>query len=94
MPRFPVIAVSASRVYLFGGPVPDKEAFAVLQRDQMQAVHGGNAMWRRLDLVVTVAGAPRSYTMMVSALGGGRKRLDRLIEALESGEPKTAPPVS
>jgi hypothetical protein len=82
MPRFPVAALSASRIYLFDGPVPEKDAFAVLRRDQVQVVHGGNAMWRRLDLLVIQAGMPRSYTMMVSGLGGGRKRLERLIGEL------------
>src|SRR5712692_11578553 len=59
MPRFPVVAVTASRIYLFGGPVPDKEAFAVLPRDQVQVVHGGNAMWRRLDILAEHDGVPR-----------------------------------
>ncbi len=52
MPRFPVAAVTASRICLFGGPVPGRAAFAVLQRDQVQAVHGGSSLWRRLDLLV------------------------------------------
>ena len=85
MPRFPVVAVSVGRIYLFGGPVPDKEAFAVLPRDQVQVVHGGNAVWRRLDILAEHDGVPRSYTMMVSGLGGGRKRLERLIDELQSG---------
>lgn len=85
MPRSPVVAVSTSRIYLFCGPVPDKEAFAVLLRDQAQVVHGGSAMWRRLDILATQDGAPRSYTMMVSALGGGRKRLQQRIGELQSG---------
>jgi hypothetical protein len=85
MPRFPVVAASTSRIYLFGGPVPHEEAFAVLPRDQVQVVHGGSAMWRRLDILVTQDGASRSYTMMVSGLGGGRKRLERLIGELQSG---------
>ena len=89
MPRFPVVAVSASRIYLFGGPVPDKEALAVLVREEVQAVHGGNAMWQRLDLLDTRSGVPRSYTMMVSSLGGGRKRLERLIEELQQGSAPT-----
>ena len=84
MPRFPVVAASASRIYLFSGPVPDTEAFAVLPRNQVQVVHGGNAMWRRLDILATHDGAPRSYTMMVSGLGGGRKRLQQLIDELKS----------
>jgi hypothetical protein len=85
MPRFPLIAVSASRIYLFSGPVPSKEAFAVLPRDQVQVVHGGNAMWRRLDILATHDGVPRSYTMVVSGLGGGRKRLQRLLDELQPG---------
>ena len=36
MPRFPVVAVSAARIYLFSGPVPGQEAFAVLRRDQVR----------------------------------------------------------
>ena len=84
MPRFPVVAVSASRIYLFSGPVPDKEAFAVLLRDRAQVVHGGSAMWRRLDILATQDGVSRSYTMMVSGLAGGRKRLQQLIGELQS----------
>jgi hypothetical protein len=84
MPRFPVIALSATRIYLFSGPVPDQEAFAVLPRAQVRVIHGGNAMWRRLDLLTADDGVPRSYTMMVSGLGGGRKRLERLIGELQS----------
>lgn len=47
-------------------------------------MHGGNAMWRRLDILATDDGVPRSYTMMVSGLGGGRKRLQQLIDELQS----------
>ena len=82
MPRFPVVAVSARRIYLFSGPVPDTQAFAVLPRDQVQVASSGNAMWRRLDILAADEGRPRSYTMMVSGLGGGRKRLQRLIDEL------------
>jgi hypothetical protein len=85
MPRFPVIAVSATRIYLFSGPVPGQEAFAVLPREQVRVIHGGNAIWRRLDLLAADDGVPRSYTMMVSGLGGGRKRLEQLIGELQSG---------
>ena len=85
MPRFPVIAVSATRIYLFSGPLPSQEAFAVLPRDQVRVIHGGNPMWRRLDILTADDGVPRSYTMMVSGLSGGRKRLQRLIGELESG---------
>jgi hypothetical protein len=56
----------------------------VLPRDQAQVVHGGNAIWRRLDILTTHDGAPRSCTMMVSAPGGGRKRLQELIGELQS----------
>jgi len=84
MPRFPVIAVSATRIYLFSGPVPGQETFAVLPREQVRVIHGGNAMWRRLDIFAADGGAPRSYTMMVSGLGGGRKRLERLVGVLRS----------
>jgi hypothetical protein len=42
-------------------------------------------MWRRLDLLAAVDGTPRSYTMMISGLGGGRKRLQRLIGELQPG---------
>jgi len=41
MPRFPVVAVSATRIYLFSGPVPGQEAFAVLPREQVRVIHGG-----------------------------------------------------
>ena len=64
--------------------MPVAEAFAVLPRDQVQVVHGGNAMWRRLDILAADDGAPCSYTMTVSGLGGGRKRLQQLIDELQS----------
>ena len=84
MPRFPVVAVTTDRIYLFDGPVPDEEAFACLERDHVGVLHGGSAMWQRIDLVV-VDEDPRSYTMMVNALFGGRKRFAQLVAALEHG---------
>jgi hypothetical protein len=56
----------------------------VLPREQVRVIHGGNVMWRRLDLFVADGGAPRSYTMMVSGLGGGRRRLELLVGVLQS----------
>jgi hypothetical protein len=82
MPRFPVVALGASQIFLFDGPIAKKAPFATLRRDQVQVVHGGSAMWRRLDLVVDEGEQARSYTMMVFGLGGGRKRLQRLVGEL------------
>lgn len=53
------------------------------RRDQVQVIHAGNAMWRRLDLLAAVDGTPRSDAMMISGLGGGRKRLQRPIGELQ-----------
>jgi hypothetical protein len=82
MPRFPVVAVGASQIFVFDGPVATQGPVAALPRDQVQVEHGGSAMWRRLDLIVSSDGEPRCYTMMVSALGGGRKRLQALVSEL------------
>jgi hypothetical protein len=82
MPRFPVVAVGASQIFVFDGPVATRGPFAALPRDQVQVEHGGSAMWRRLDLIVSRDGEPCCYTMMVSALGGGRKRLQALVSEL------------
>jgi hypothetical protein len=73
MPRYPVVAVSAERIFLFEGPVPRAGPFATLQRDQVDVSHSGGPMWRRLDLVVPGADGDRSYTIMFFALFGNRR---------------------
>ncbi|HLZ72742.1 MAG TPA: hypothetical protein VKV26_22795 [Dehalococcoidia bacterium] len=81
MPRFPVVAVSAGRVYWFAGPVPAGEPVAVLERAECGVIVSGNWWWRRLDLVA--AGEPaRSYTVLFNGLFGSRKRLANLLRAL------------
>jgi hypothetical protein len=81
MPRFPLIAVSASRIFLFDGPIAKAGPFATLQRDQVQVIHSGSP-WHRLDLIASSGGEPRSYPVMVFGLGGGPRRLRQLIEEL------------
>jgi hypothetical protein len=73
MPRYPVIAVSAKRIYLFDGPVARTGPFATLQRDQVDVRRGGGPMWRRLDLIASAADGDRSYTIMFFALFGNRR---------------------
>lgn len=82
MPRFPVVAVGASRIFLFDGPIATQPAFATLRRGEVRIVYGGSALWRRLDLIADDGNSPRTYTIMVSGLGG-RGRLERLVAELQ-----------
>jgi hypothetical protein len=81
MPRYPVVAVSASQIFLFDGPVAKNGPFATLQRSQVQVVHSGSP-WHRLDLIADTSKGPRTYTVMVFGLGGGVKRLRKIVEEL------------
>src|SRR5215472_2739266 len=83
MPRFPLVAVGASRIFIFDGPLPKQAPLATISRDQVRAVYGGSAMWRRLDLITDADGVPRCYTIMASGLSGAGKRLERLVAELE-----------
>jgi hypothetical protein len=85
MPRFPVVAVSAERIYLFEWPIPATGAFATMRRDEVQVIYGGNAMWKRLDLITSDGDASRSYTMMASTLFGAGRRLKHVVDVLGSG---------
>jgi hypothetical protein len=89
MPRFPLVAISASKIFLFDGPLATRPPFAILPRDAVRVIYGGNAMWRRLDLITDgdaggggEAAGQRCYTIMVSVLGS-RKRLEQLVAELE-----------
>lgn len=84
MPRYPVVAASAERIYLFDGPVASTGPFAILQRDQVEVRHGGGPMWRRLDLIVPATNGDRSYTIMFFALFGNR-RLRAMMTELAAG---------
>lgn len=90
MPRFPVVAAGASQILIFDGPIAKQGPFAALRRDQAEVIHGGGLMWRRLDLIVPADEGSRSYTMMVFGLGGGRKRLRRLVGELAGAGTGTA----
>jgi hypothetical protein len=83
MPRSPVVALSASRIFLFAGQVPKEGPFAALQRDQVRVVHTGH-LWHRLDLVATTSNGPRVYTVMVFSPGRGPKRLRQILAELSS----------
>ena len=84
MPRFPLIAVTAHSVYLFEYPTPATGPFAILTRDKVQAIYGGNLMWKRLDLVASDGDTMRSYTVMASTLFGAGRRLARVVAVLAS----------
>ena len=85
MPRFPLVAVGASRIYLFDGPLATAPPFATLGRDDVRVVYGGSPMWRRLDLIADAETPPRSYTIMASGLSGAGGRMERLVAELERG---------
>src|SRR5215471_2322051 len=78
MPRFPLVAVGASRIFLFDGPIATTAPFATIRRDEVRVVYGGSAMWRRLDLITDGEAGQRSYTIMASGLSGAGKRMERL----------------
>ena len=84
MPRYPVVAVSAERIYLFDGPVARTGPFATLQRDHVEIRHGGGPMWRRLDLIVPATDGDRSYTIMFFALFGNRRLRAMMTELAAS----------
>jgi hypothetical protein len=87
MPRFPLVAVGARRIYLFDGPLPKNAPFATIGRDEVRVIYGGSAMWRRLDLIADADGTPRCYTIMASGLSGAAGRLGRLVAELEGRAP-------
>lgn len=84
LPRFPVAAVSARRIYLFRGPVPNKDLFAVRPRTRRRWFTAETPCAGSLDILTTHNGVPRSCTMLVSGLDSVRKRLQELIGELQS----------
>ncbi len=88
MPRFPLVAVTGHQVFLFDGPVAAGPPFATLRRDEVRVVYGGSAMWRRLDLIAGGEAGQRAYTIMVSGLGGGRKRMEQVVTELDRTGPR------
>jgi hypothetical protein len=81
MPRWPVIAATAERIYIFSGPTPEADAIAVLSRASCRSSVSGKGMWRRLD-IVSEGAPPRSYTVMFNVLFGSRRRISQLSRAL------------
>lgn len=55
------------------GPVATAGPVAALPRDQVEVVHGGGPMWRRLDLIVCADGGRRTV-MFFALFGNGRLR--------------------
>jgi hypothetical protein len=82
MPRYPVVAASAERIFLFDGPIMKAGPFATLPRDEVR--HNGGPMWRRLDLIVPAENGNGSYTIMFFALFGN-KRLRATLAELTKG---------
>ena len=76
-----VVAVSASRVFVFPGRVPQEGPVAALERDQVEVAHTGR-MWHRLDLMSTTSQGPRVYTVMVFGPGRGPRRFREVIGEL------------
>jgi hypothetical protein len=84
-----IVAVSASRIFLFPGPVPPEQPVATLERDQVELTHSGT-MWHRLDLVSTASQGPRVYTVMAFGPGRGPRRFREIIGEL--GRSSARPP--
>jgi hypothetical protein len=82
MPRFPVIAATSERIYIFSGPVPNADAVAVLEKASCRSSVSGKGMWRRLD-IVSEGAASRSYTVFFNVLFGSRRRTNQLWGALD-----------
>ena len=88
MPRYPLVAVGATRIYIFDGPIATAGPVAALPRDQVEVVHGGGPMWRRLDLIVAADGGRRSYTVMFFALFGNGRLRGLLTELADPAPPR------
>jgi len=84
MPRYPVVAASASKLFLFEGPVVKAAPFAILRRDHVEVAKRGGPMWRRLGLIVRDEDGARSYTIMFFSLFGN-KRLRSMLAELANG---------
>ena len=84
MPRYPLLAASASKLFLFEGPIVKSGPFAILRRDQVEVTKSGGPMWRRLDLIVRGEDGEQSYTIMFFALFGN-KRLRSMLAELGNG---------
>ena len=89
LPLNMVVAVSASRVFVFPGPVPHEGPVVTLERDQLEVVHTGR-MWHRLDLVSPTSQGPRVYTVMAFGPGRGPRRFREIIGEL--GRSSARPP--
>jgi len=60
---------------LFDGPVAVGPPFATLRRDEVRASVAA-ARCAGLDLITGGKAGERAYTIMVSGLGGGRKKIE------------------
>ena len=90
MPRFPVVATTDERIYIFalvGPEVPaalEAVAVAVLERARCRSSLIGKGMWRRLE-IVSEGPSARSYTVVFNVLfmgRGRRRRIHQLLRAL------------
>ncbi len=88
MPRYPVVAVGASQIYIFDGPIAKAGPIAALPRDQVEVVHRRGPMWRRLDLIVPADDGRLGYTVMFFALFGNRRLRTVLTELTDQAPPR------
>jgi hypothetical protein len=86
MPRYPLVAASAERIFLFAGPIARDRPFATLPRDQVEVRHRAGPMWRRLDLIIPSEDGNRSYTIMFFALFGNRRLRATVAELTRDGQ--------
>jgi hypothetical protein len=86
MPRYPLLAASATQLFLFAGPIVKAAPFAILRRDHVEVARSGGPMWRRLDLIVSEEDGARSYTIMFFSLFGNKRLRAMLAELGNGGE--------
>jgi hypothetical protein len=85
MPRYPLLAASASKLFLFAGPIVKAAPFATLRRDQVEVAKSRGPMWSRLDLIVRDEDGGRSYTIMFFSLFGNKRLGSMLAELANAG---------
>jgi hypothetical protein len=88
MPRYPVVAVGATSIYIFDGPIAKAGPMATLSRDQVEVIQHRGPMWCRLDLTAPANGGSRSYTVMFFALFGNRRLRALLTELKDQAPPR------
>jgi hypothetical protein len=91
LPRFPVLAVGAGRLYVFEMAALERAAksgtavspIASLSRPEAELDVQRGLMWKRVTIISRAEG--RSYTIYLNSVFGGRKRVAETLRALRDG---------